>query len=169
MVVGNLKITHKCPTFIPDQLRPRPKSACCRCPQGIACPWGKRELRKQLRSLERYGHYLPPNSPPPPNPSPLPGNYGPYESRAAFELTEFLYSHKQMSATKINELLAIMASMYDNDPPFCSHRDMYDTIDATRHGDSPWQLFSVTYSGVMPDDPLLGWLPSMIYGSLTWR
>jgi len=102
---------------------------------------------------DRAGHYLPPNSPPPLNPSPLPGDYGPYKSRAAFELTEFLYSHEQMPATKIDELLAIMASMYDKDPPFHSHKDMHDTIDATRHGDSPWQSFSVTYSGAMPDDP----------------
>ena len=84
------------------------------------------------------GHYLPPNSSPPLHPSPLPGDYGPYESRAAFELAEFLYRREQMPATKINELLGIMASMYDNDPPFRSHKDMYDTIDATRHGDSPW-------------------------------
>jgi len=102
---------------------------------------------------DRTGHYLPPNSPPSPNPSPLPGDYGPYESRAAFELAEFLYSREQMLATKIDELLAIMASMYDKDPPFRSHKDMYDMIDATRHGDSPWQSFSVTYSGAMPDEP----------------
>ena len=102
---------------------------------------------------DHAGHYLPLNSPPPLNPSPLPGDYGPYESRAAFELAEFLYSCEQMPAAKIDELLAIMASMYNNDPPFRSHKDMYNTIDATRHGDSPWQSFSVTYSGTMPDDP----------------
>ena len=102
---------------------------------------------------DRAGHYLPPNSPPPLNPSPLPGDYGPYESRAAFELAEFLYSREQMPAAKIDELLAIMASMYDKVPLFHSHKDMYDMIDATRHGDSSWQSFSVTYSGAMPDDP----------------
>jgi len=102
---------------------------------------------------DRAGRYLPPNSPPSPNPSPLPDDYGPYESRAAFELAEFLYSHEQMPAAKIDELLAIMASMYDKDPPFHSHKEMYNVIDTTRHGDSPWQSFSVTYSGAMPDDP----------------
>jgi len=100
---------------------------------------------------DRAGHYLPPDSPPPPNPSPLPDDYSPYESRAAFQLAEFLYSREQMPAGKIDELLAIMASMYDKDPPFHSHKDMYDTINATRHGDSPWKSFSVTYSGAMPD------------------
>jgi len=99
------------------------------------------------------GHYLPPNSPPPPRPSPLPDDYGPYESRVAFELAKFLYRCEQMLATKIDELLAIMASMYDKDPPFHSHKDMYNMIDATGHGDSPWQSFSVTYSGAMPTDP----------------
>ena len=58
-----------------------------------------------------------------------------------------------MSTTKINELLAIMASIYDNNLPFHSHKHMYDTIDATTHGDSPWQLISVTYSGAIPDNP----------------
>jgi len=102
---------------------------------------------------DRVGQYLPPDSPPSPNPSPLPDDYSPYESRAAFQLAEFLYSCEQMSAAKINELLAIMASMYNRDPPFHSHKDLYDTIDATTHGDSPWQSFSVTYSGTLPDDP----------------
>jgi len=102
---------------------------------------------------DRTGRYLPPNSPPPPKPSPLPDDYSPYESRAAFQLAKFLYNRKQMSAAKINELLAIMASIYDNDLPFHSHKHMYDTIDTTTYGDSPWQSFSVTYSGAIPDDP----------------
>ncbi|KIM50467.1 hypothetical protein SCLCIDRAFT_34262 [Scleroderma citrinum Foug A] len=104
---------------------------------------------------DRAGQYLPPDTPPPPNPSPLLDDYGPYESRAAFELAEFLYSHEQMSGAKIDELLAIMASMYDKNPLFHSHKNLYDTIDTTTHGDSPWKSFSVTYSGEMPDDPPL--------------
>jgi len=83
---------------------------------------------------DRAGRYLPPNSPPSPNPSPLPDDYSPYESRVAFELAKFLYSRKQMPAAKIDELLAIMASMYDKDPPFRSHKEMYNVINATRHG-----------------------------------
>ena len=103
------------------------------------------------------GQYLPPNSLPSLNPSPVPDDYSPYESRVTFHLTEVLYSHEQMSAAKINKLLAIMASMYDKDPPFHSHKDLYDTIDATMHGNSPWQSFSVTYSGALPDD-LPAWM-----------
>jgi len=102
---------------------------------------------------DHAGHYLPPGSPPPPKPSPPPDDYSPYESRAAFQLAEFLYNREQMSAAKINELLAIMASICDKDPPFHSHKHMYDTIDATTHGDSPWKSFSVTYSGAIPDLP----------------
>ena len=102
---------------------------------------------------DHAGCYLPPGSPPPPKPSPLPDDYSPYENRAAFQLAEFLYKRKQMSTTKIDELLAITALIYNRDPPFHSHKHMYDTIDATTHGDSPWQSFSVTYSGAIPDDP----------------
>jgi len=76
----------------------------------------------------------------------------------AFQLAEFLYSREQMSAAKIDDLLAIMAAMYDKDLPFHSHKDMYDTIDATTHGDSPWQSFSVTYSGAMPDGEPPSWM-----------
>jgi len=107
---------------------------------------------------DHAGHYLPPSSPPSLNPSPLPDDYSPYESRAAFQLAEFLYSREQMSAVKIDDLLAIMAAMYDKDPPFHSHKDMYNMIDATMHGDSPWQSFSVTYSGAMPDCEPPSWM-----------
>ncbi|KIM63082.1 hypothetical protein SCLCIDRAFT_86539, partial [Scleroderma citrinum Foug A] len=72
---------------------------------------------------------------------------------AAFKLAEFLYSHEQMSGTKIDELLGIMASMYDKDPLFHSHKNLCDTINATIHRDSPWKLFSVMYLGEMPDNP----------------
>ena len=104
------------------------------------------------------GHYLPPDSPPPPNPPPLPDDYSPYESREAFHLAEFLYSREQMSGVKIDELLAIMASMYNKEPPFHSHKDMYDMIDTTTHEDSPWKSFSVTYSGAMPDGDPPSWM-----------
>ena len=60
-----------------------------------------------------------------------------------------------MSGTKINELLAIMASMYDKDPPFHSHKNLYNTINATTHGASPWKSFFITYSGEMPNNPPL--------------
>ncbi|KIM59004.1 hypothetical protein SCLCIDRAFT_27590 [Scleroderma citrinum Foug A] len=81
-----------------------------------------------------------------------------YESRAAFQLAEFLYSHEQMSAAKIDDLLAIMAAMYGEDLPFHSHKDMYDTIDTTTHRDSPWKSFSVTYSGAIPDGDPPSWM-----------
>ncbi|KIM52381.1 hypothetical protein SCLCIDRAFT_32667 [Scleroderma citrinum Foug A] len=102
---------------------------------------------------DHTGRYLPPGTPPPPKPSPLPEDYSPFESRATFELAEFLYKCKQMSATKIDKLLAIMASIHKKDPLFHSHTEMYSMIDATTHGDSPWKSFSVKYLGAMPDDP----------------
>ena len=102
---------------------------------------------------DHAGHYIPHDSPPPPKPSPVPDDYSPYENRAAFQFAEFLYKCEQMSTGKINKLLAIMASAYDKDPPFRSHKDMYTTINATTHGDSPWKSFSVTHSGAMPEEP----------------
>lgn len=59
-----------------------------------------------------------------------------------------------MSAGKTDTLMDILASLYDGqDPPFGSHDDLYKSIDAIPYGDSPWQSFSVKYSGPLPEDP----------------
>ena len=97
------------------------------------------------------GEFLTPNSPLPPKHEPLPNAYAPFESRGTFQLVEFLYHREQMSVAKINELLSIMASVYNADPPFQSHKDLYATIDTIPHSDVPWQSFSVSYSGPLPD------------------
>jgi hypothetical protein len=54
-----------------------------------------------------------------------------------------------MSAGNIDELLNIWAESKENegDPPFKSHEHLYETIDATRHGDAPWRCFVVSYNG----------------------
>jgi len=102
---------------------------------------------------DHNGQFLPPNSPLPPKQEPLPDAYAPFESRGTFQLAEFLYHCEQMSATKIDELLSVMASIYNVAPPFRSHKDLYATINAIPHGDAPWQSFAVSYSGPLPESP----------------
>jgi len=69
---------------------------------------------------DHTGCFLPPNSPLPLKQDPLPNAYAPFESRGTFQLAEFLYHREQMSAAKIDELLSVMALIYDMDPPFRS-------------------------------------------------
>ena len=47
-----------------------------------------------------------------------------------------------------------LAAIYTNDdPPFKTHSELYNTINTIRHGDSPWQSFAVKYSHDLPKDP----------------
>jgi hypothetical protein len=68
-----------------------------------------------------------------------------------------------MSGNKIDELMEIWAAYQcaqddspddtDSSPPFANARDLYNTIDATEVGDIPWNGFTITYDGEVPDNP----------------
>ncbi|KAN0125682.1 hypothetical protein V8E52_000889 [Russula decolorans] len=100
------------------------------------------------------GNLLPPGTPPPP-PQPLPETpWEPYANSVQFKTADFLYRRAEMSGGNIDELLDIWAeSMMESgeDPPFKSHEHMYETIDATRHGDAPWNCLVVSYNGKASD------------------
>jgi hypothetical protein len=57
-----------------------------------------------------------------------------------------------MSAGKIDILLKLIASLYDTQPPFTSHQELYVLIDAIKQGDVPWNSFSIAYNGPQPPD-----------------
>ena len=63
-----------------------------------------------------------------------------------------------MSAGKIDRLLTLLASLYDGQPPFMSHRELYATIDTIKQGEIPWNSFSVTYNGVRPQRNPPAWM-----------
>lgn len=101
-----------------------------------------------------FGQDVPPQSEPLPLDHLAQDDWAPYESRAQFELAEFLYQKVQMSASKIDCLMQILAALYgDREPPWGSHDALYTSIDAIPYGDCPWQSFAVRYSGVLPEDP----------------
>jgi Plavaka transposase len=90
-------------------------------------------------------------------------DYYPYNSRADFELADFLFRKEQMSGKKIGELMDIWAAYQQNrgeelDPPFSGAKDLYDTIDATEVGDVPWQAFSVQFDGEIPAENTPTWM-----------
>jgi len=100
------------------------------------------------------GNPLPPGTPPPPRP--LPDTpWDPYANGVQFKTADFLYRRAEMSAGNIDELLDIWAESMENTgggPPFESHEDVYETIDATRHGDAPWRCLVVSYNGEATHD-----------------
>ena len=65
-----------------------------------------------------------------------------------------------MSASNIDDLLQIWASTLpsDRDPPFNNKQDMYNTLDAINEGDAPWQSFSVSFSGEIPEGDTTSWM-----------
>jgi hypothetical protein len=106
------------------------------------------------------GYDLPPGTPPPPPPPPPldengePLLYFPYKDCREFLLANFLFKRNQMPGTEIDKLMQIISSYLSagEDPPFADHGDLYNTIDASTLGDAPWQSFSVTYSGELPEN-----------------
>lgn len=96
---------------------------------------------------------MPAGSPPSPSYVEAENSYWPFDDRSSFGIAEFLYKTEEMSAGNINELLNLLAERYkDEDPPFADHQDLYSAIDAIKEGDIPWESFSVSYSGDLPDD-----------------
>ena len=94
------------------------------------------------------GQYLNADTQPEPNIR-LPTDFTPYESRAQFELADFLFTRNQMAGSQIDSLMDILAAYYGA-PPFASHEHLYSTIDSTTIGGAPWESFSVTYNGELP-------------------
>ncbi|KAF7983491.1 hypothetical protein HWV62_21806 [Athelia sp. TMB] len=101
------------------------------------------------RPCDSNGNFLPPGSPPPPNPDAA-DNWTPFEDEVQFRTADFLYRKVEMSGGDINELMDIWAldKAKSGDPgPFESVSDMYATIDVIKHGDAPWKSFTASYTG----------------------
>ena len=52
----------------------------------------------------------------------------------------------------------IQYGITDGGAPFLNHNDLYNTIDSTPLGDVPWQSFSMSYNGQLPEDNILSWM-----------
>jgi hypothetical protein len=105
------------------------------------------------------GFDIPPGALPAPIDERRPDDYSPFNNRAEFEFAEFLYAKDEMSAAKINQLMDILARLYpDQDPPFANHKELYSIIDQISHGDVPWDSFSVSYNGQIPDSEPPPWM-----------
>ncbi|KAF8270718.1 hypothetical protein EI94DRAFT_1698590 [Lactarius quietus] len=104
------------------------------------------------------GDDLEPGALPPPPDDHTKGDFSPFANCAKFELAELLYVEAEMSVGKIDRLLTILTLLYDAQPPFTSHQELYMTIDAIKQGEIPWNSFSVAYNGVHPQQNPPAWM-----------
>lgn len=80
-------------------------------------------------------------------------DWSPYSNRLQFQVADFLFRKNQMSKGQIDELMRIWGdSGSGSPPPFVDADHLYRTIDATELGHVPWQSFTITYSGPLPED-----------------
>jgi hypothetical protein len=71
-----------------------------------------------------------------------------------FELADFLYRRNQMSEGHTDFLLGLINALlatHNDTAPFRNHDDMHAKIDATTLGEAPWNSFSLSYNGPVPD------------------
>ena len=110
---------------------------------------------------------LPPNSPSPVHSAPQSSSddWFPYKSHVQFELANFLYRCNQMSQGDTDILLNLINAMltsHGNHAPFENHSDMHNTIDATTLGEAPWDHFTLSYNGPLPEgvsrEDIPGWM-----------
>jgi Plavaka transposase len=94
----------------------------------------------------------------------LKDDWTPYQDRVAFEVAEHLYAKEQMSATGIDSLMELWHASFiqqgiaDGTVPFHNHKELYNTIDSTPLGGIPWQTFSLSFDGPLPDNNAPPWM-----------
>lgn len=78
-----------------------------------------------------------------------------------FEAADLIYTHIQMSAGNIDELMNIWAAtlaVHANSPLFMKHADLYSKIDSTPLGDVVWDSFMLRYNGDRPATNVPEWM-----------
>ncbi|KAJ7106760.1 hypothetical protein C8R44DRAFT_545237, partial [Mycena epipterygia] len=85
-----------------------------------------------------------------------PGSWAPFDSRTEFDFAYYHFVKLQSSAGEINQALDLWAAQvlrHGDYPPWRNAKDLYDTIDTIQHGDMPWKVYQITYTGVRPPVP----------------
>lgn len=106
-----------------------------------------------MRPCDKDGVYLQPGTQPTqPHPT-LNTDWSPFDSRAEFQLAEFVFTKAEMSAAKTDEpsdIWAVTAAKHGEDPPFANHQSLHDKVDSIYLGHVPWQSFTCSYHGELP-------------------
>lgn len=111
---------------------------------------------------DEHGQFLPLGTPPSPrHPNKSPEDWAPFRNQTDFETAELLYSHTQMLATNIDNLMDLWSASlakHGESGPFVNHSDLYGTIDSIPLSDVPWNHFSLSYGGEIPDGDVPQWM-----------
>ncbi|EGN93687.1 hypothetical protein SERLA73DRAFT_156242 [Serpula lacrymans var. lacrymans S7.3] len=116
------------------------------------------------KPCDENGQCLPPNTPPTIPQRPSRSEWMPYRDCIEFETAELLYTKTQMLAGDINTLTELWRASFikhgidDAQIPFSDKDNLYRTIDATPIGGVPWDLFSLSYNGEVPQENAPPWM-----------
>jgi hypothetical protein len=72
-------------------------------------------------------------------------------------MAEFMFCKTKMAAADVDTLM----EYWEDDHArrlFSDHKELYDTIDASKLGDVPWQKASLNYQGERPCGPVPEWM-----------
>ncbi|KAJ6563088.1 hypothetical protein DFH09DRAFT_1247611 [Mycena vulgaris] len=108
------------------------------------------------RPCDEHGVFLLEGTPPPPRTAAAKDDWSPYEDSVQFNVADFLFRKVQMSSKNIHYLLELWAMSlmkHDDLGPFQNYAQLYETIDATKHGDAPWKCFQTEPLAVGEDVP----------------
>ncbi|KAF8210576.1 hypothetical protein K438DRAFT_2011932 [Mycena galopus ATCC 62051] len=109
------------------------------------------------RPCNHRGQYLPPFTPPPPSAhldAQPPGSWHPFHDRTEFDFAHFHFVEVQSSAAQINTALdqwTAQVLQFGHTAPWSSAEDLYKTIDDIQHGDTPWKVYKLRYTGPRPN------------------
>ncbi|KAJ6468111.1 hypothetical protein C8R47DRAFT_1302846 [Mycena vitilis] len=134
---------------------------CADCPRSFTTAGGRtrhRNCQHKKFTAARTTQPMPTTAPPPfaqLNGQP-PGSFAPFESRTDFDFAHFHFVELQSSAAEINTALDLWAAQvlqYGGAPPWRTAQDLYDAIDSIQHGDAPWKVYQIQYTGPRPPVP----------------
>ncbi|KAI6153199.1 hypothetical protein BKA82DRAFT_34261 [Pisolithus tinctorius] len=113
------------------------------------------------RRCDAEGNFLPDDAPPLPHVQKSLDDWTPYHNWLEFELTDFLFTHAEMSAKKLDTLLEIWAAALlalGGDPLFNNHAELYHVIDSTCVSEVPWEDFTIWYTAEVRDEETAPWM-----------
>lgn len=76
----------------------------------------------------------------------------PFKSHIEFEFVHYHFAAVQNSAAKIDQALNMWAATvleFGGDSPWKTSAELHASIDAIKHGDSPWKVYHIWYKGPM--------------------
>jgi hypothetical protein len=78
-----------------------------------------------------------------------------------FDFANYHFAQVQSSAANIDKALDMWATTvkeFGGDSPWKNSDNLYKTIDAIRHGDSPWKMYRIQYQGPKPPGTPPKWM-----------